>query len=105
VCLRFVFLLAVQIPAWLRLSKRPLAWKDAEILLQDHQLVVLQRQTASRPRLTWTDRALFAALLTLIPRSRHGTLHLFVTPGTIGGSPASWPGSASPSRPRRSGRS
>lgn len=83
-CLRFVFLLAVQIPAWLRLSGRPPAWKDAEILLLRHQLAVLQRQTAARPRLTWTDRALFAApLLTLIPRSRHGALHSFITPGTI----------------------
>ena len=82
-CLRFVFLLAVQIPAWLRLSRRPSAWKDAEILLLRHQLAVLQRQTAARPRLTWTDRALFAVLLTLIPRSRHGALHSFITPGTI----------------------
>lgn len=82
-CLRFVFLLAAQIPAWLRLSGRPPAWKDAEILLLRHQLAVLQRQTAARPRLTWTDRALFAALLTLIPRSRHGALHSFITPGTI----------------------
>ncbi|HEX2819629.1 MAG TPA: hypothetical protein VHO07_05620, partial [Streptosporangiaceae bacterium] len=82
-CLRFVFLLVVQIPAWLRLSRRPPAWKDAEILLLRHQLAVLQRQTPARPRLTWTDRALFAALLTLIPRSRHGALHSFITPGTI----------------------
>jgi hypothetical protein len=29
VCLRFVFLLAVVIPAWLRISRRPPAWKDA----------------------------------------------------------------------------
>jgi len=83
VCLRFVFLLAVQIPAWLWLSRRPPTWKDAEILLLRHQLAVLQRQTPARPRLTWTDRALFAALLTLIPRSCHGALHLFITPGTI----------------------
>jgi hypothetical protein len=83
VCLRFVFLLAVQIPAWLRLSRRPPTWKDAEILLLRHQLAVLRRQTAARPRLTWTDRALFAALLTLIPRSCHGALHAFITPGTI----------------------
>ena len=82
-CLRFVFLLAAQIPAWLRLSRRPPTWKDAEILLLRHQLAVLQRQTAARPKLRWTDRALFAALLTLIPRSCHGALHLFITPGTI----------------------
>jgi hypothetical protein len=30
-----------------------------------------------------TGRALFAALLTLMPRSCHGALHLFITPGTI----------------------
>ena len=82
-CLRFVFLLAAQIPAWLRLSRRPPTWKDAEILLLRHQLAILQRQTAARPKLRWTDRALFAALLTLIPRSCHGALHLFITPGTI----------------------
>ena len=82
-CLRFVFLLAVQIPAWLRLSRRPPTWKDAEILLLRHQLAVLQRQTAARPKLRWTDRALFAALLTLISRSCHGALHLFITAGTI----------------------
>jgi putative transposase len=77
-----------QIPAWLRLSGRPPAWKDAEILALRHQLAVLQRQTGARPRLTWTDRALFTALLTPIlltpiPRSRHGALHSFITPGTI----------------------
>ena len=82
-CLHFVFLLAVQMSAWLRLTRRPPAWKDAEILLLRHQIAVLQRQTAVRPRLTWTDRALFAALLALIPRARHGALHLFITPATI----------------------
>jgi hypothetical protein len=78
VCLRFVFLLAVQIPTWLRLSRRPPAWKDAGILLLRHQLAVLRRQTAARPGLTWTDRALFArtpfspiaSAISLIRRSR-----------------------------------
>jgi hypothetical protein len=36
VCLRFVFVLAVQVPAWLRLSRHRSAWKDAEILLLRH---------------------------------------------------------------------
>jgi hypothetical protein len=61
VCLRFVFLLAAQIPVWLRLSMRPSVCKEAEILLLRHELAVLQRQTPARPRLIWTDRALFAA--------------------------------------------
>lgn len=83
VCLRFVFLLVVRVPAWLRLSRRPSAWKDAEILLLRHQVAVLQRQSATRPRLSWADRALIAALLAVIPRRRHGGLRLPVTPATI----------------------
>src|SRR2546430_11646910 len=101
-----MFLLAVQIPAWLRLSGRPPTWKDAEILLLRHQLAVLQRQTAARPKLSWADRALFAALLTLIPRSCHGALHLFITPGTIlrwhrGIVRRRWAAKSKPKRPGR----
>lgn len=150
--LRFVFLLAVQIPAWLRLSRRRSAWKAAEILLLRHQLAVLQRQTAARPKLNWPDRALFAALLTRSspahatarctcsspparscagtatssaaarppsPRSRGQDDHPPIavssawccswqpttSTGDTGGSPENWPGSASPSHPRQSGRS
>ena len=82
-CLRFVFLLALRIPAWMRLSRRPAAWKDTEILLLRHQIALLQRQATSRPRLTWADRALIAALLAVIPRRRNGVLHLPVTPAAI----------------------
>jgi len=78
-----VFLLALRIPAWLRLSRRPSVWKDAEILLLRHQVTVLQRQSTARPRLTWADRALFATLLAVIPRRRHGAVHLPVTHATI----------------------
>jgi hypothetical protein len=41
VCLRFVFLLVLRIPAWLRPSRRPSAWKDAEILLVRHHVTLL----------------------------------------------------------------
>jgi putative transposase len=81
--LRFVFLLAVRLPAWLRLSRRSASWKEAEILVLRHQIAVLQRQSATRPRLSWADRALFAVLLSVIPRAGHGRLRLIVTPGTI----------------------
>jgi putative transposase len=72
-CLRFVFLLALRVPAW----------KDAEILLLRHQFVLFERCSTARPKLTWTDRALFAVLLAAIPRARHAGLRLPVTPATI----------------------
>jgi hypothetical protein len=67
-CLRFVFLLITRVAAWLRLSRREEAWKTAEILILRHQLVVLQRQPAGRPKLAWADRALLAALVGVIPK-------------------------------------
>jgi hypothetical protein len=37
-------------------------------LILRHQLVVLQRQSAGRPKLAWADRALLAALVGVIPK-------------------------------------
>ena len=82
-CLRFVFLLITLAAAWLRLSRREDAWKTAEILILRHQLVVLQRQSAGRPKLAWADRALLAALVGVIPKARRQRLRLLVTPDTI----------------------
>src|ERR1019366_3654182 len=45
------------------------AWKIAEILILRHQLRVLQRQSAARPKLARADRALLAALLGVIPKA------------------------------------
>lgn len=78
-----MFRLAIKIPAWLRLAGRSAAWKSAEILLLRHQLAVLQRQMTARPRLTWADRAVVAALMALIPLWRHCHLRLLATPATI----------------------
>ena len=69
--------------AWLRLSRREEMWKTAEILILRHQLAVLQRRQPRRPKLTWADRALLAALLGVIPKARHHGLRLPVTPDTI----------------------
>ena len=53
---------------------------EIEILVLRHQLAVLQRRTP-RPRISWSDRAVIAALARLLPaRRRHGFL---VTPATI----------------------
>src|ERR1039458_2952586 len=67
-CLRFPFLLITRVTAWLRLSRREDAWKTAEISILRHQLLVLQRQSAARPKLARADRALLAALLGVIPK-------------------------------------
>jgi putative transposase len=82
-CLRFVFLLATRLAAWLRLSRREDAWKTTEILILRHQLAVLQRRQPRRPKLNWADRALLAALLGVIPKGRRHGLRLLVTPDTI----------------------
>jgi putative transposase len=82
-CLRFVYLLVVGAFSWLRLAGREESWKDAEILLLRHQLGVLQRQQVRKPRLTWADRGLIAALTSVIPRPRQAGLRLLVTPDTI----------------------
>jgi putative transposase len=80
-----VFLLALRVPAWVGLSRRSAAWKDAEILLLRHQVALLERRSTARPKLTWADRALFAALPAVIPRARHAGLRLPVTPATVPG--------------------
>ena len=82
-CLRFVFLLITRVAAWPRLSRRKEAWQTAEILILRHQLAVLQRRQPRRPHLTWADRAVLAALLSVIPKARRQGLRLLVTPDTI----------------------
>jgi putative transposase len=82
-CLRFMFLLTMQLAVWLRLARREETWKTAEILILRHQLVVLQRRQPRRPRLDWADRALMATLLAVIPKARRHGLRLLVTPDTI----------------------
>jgi putative transposase len=83
-CLRFVFLLIMRVAAWLCLSRREEAWKTAEILILRHQLAMLQRRQPRRPKLTWADRALLAALLSVMPKTRRRRLGLLlVTPDTI----------------------
>ena len=82
-CLRFVYLLVVSVLSWMRLARRPGAWKDAEILLLRHQLDILQRQQVRKPRLRWSDRALIAALAGVIPKARRPGLRLLVSPETV----------------------
>jgi putative transposase len=81
--LRLVYLIVGRMFGWLRLSRRPESWRTAEILLLRHQLTVLQRQVEARPKMSWTDRALIALLLDVIPKRGRGGLSLIVTPQTV----------------------
>ena len=82
-CLRFAFLLITRVIAWLRLSRREETRKTAEILILRHQVTVLQRHQARRPKLNWADRALLATLFGVIPKVRRQGVRLLVTPDTI----------------------
>jgi len=84
-CLRFVFLLITGLAGWSRLSQREETWKTAGILMLRHQIAVMQRRQPRRPHLNWADRALIAALPSLIPKARRRGLRLLVTPRTIPG--------------------
>jgi hypothetical protein len=74
------YLIARRLVGGLALLARSDTAKDAEILVLRHQLAVLQRQVG-RPRLTWADRAIIAALALRLPPARR--VGMFVTPGTI----------------------
>ena len=78
--LRLIYQMFSKLLGWIVLRTRSDTTKDIEILVLRHQLTVLQRRTP-RPRMTWTDRALIAALTRLLPVRRR--LGLLVTPATI----------------------
>ena len=61
----------VRILDWLALLTRSDAAKNAEILVLRHEVAVLSRANP-RPRLDWTDRAILAALIRLLPKALRG---------------------------------
>ena len=80
VALRLIYQMFSKLLGWIVLRTRSDTTKEIEILVLRHQLAVLQRRTP-RPRMSWTDRALIAALTRLLPVRRR--LGLLVTPATI----------------------
>jgi putative transposase len=80
VAVRLLYLIFRQLMAWLGLLTRSAQSKNAEILVLRHEVAVLRRQV-SKPRLSWADRAVFAALTRLL--SQACRLHRIVTPATI----------------------
>jgi len=78
--LRLIYQMFSKLLGWIVLRTRSDTSKEIEILVLRHQLAVLERRTP-RPRMSWTDRALIAALTRLLPRPRR--LGLLVTPATI----------------------
>jgi putative transposase len=80
VSLRLLYLIFQHVLGLLVLLGRTSAIKDVELLVLRHEVAVLRRATP-RPRLDWADRAVFAALVRLLPRALRR--HRLVTPDTI----------------------
>ena len=78
--LRLLYLIFVQLCAWLVLLGRSPTSKNAELLVLRHEVAVLRR-TSPRPRLDWADHAMLAALIRHLPRRLRA--HRLVTPGTV----------------------
>src|SRR3954447_20130910 len=64
--LRLIYQMFSRLLGWIVLRTRSDTSKEIEILVLRHQLAVLERRTP-RPRMSWTDRALIAALTRLLP--------------------------------------
>ncbi|WP_235884309.1 integrase core domain-containing protein [Saccharopolyspora elongata] len=70
----------MRLAGWLSLLGRSPASKDVELLVLRHEVAVLHRANP-KPRMDWADRALFAALIRLLPKALRA--HRLVTPGTV----------------------
>ena len=79
-----MYLIFRQLVAWLCLPARSSRSKNAEILVLRHEVAVLRRQV-SRPRLSWADRAVFAALSRLLSPGLADCIELSLPPRCCAG--------------------
>ena len=79
---RLLYLMFVRLCGWLALLPGSDNAKNTEILVLRHQIAILQRQARS-PRLSWTDRAVLAALTLRLSTAHRRELSLIVTPRTL----------------------
>ena len=85
--MRLLYLVFRHLVAWLGLLARSSSSKNAEILVLRQEVAVLRRQV-SRPRLSWADRAVFAALARLL--SQASRLRRIMTPPRSCGGTGTW---------------
>jgi putative transposase len=80
VCVALAYRLLVTVVSWLALLARSSASKNAEILVLRHEVAVLRRANPG-PRLSWSERAVLAALARILPKELRACR--IVTPGTL----------------------
>jgi hypothetical protein len=66
-CVALAYRLLITVLSWLALLVRSSSARDVEILALRHEVAVLRR-TNLTPRMSWTDRAVLAALTRIMPK-------------------------------------
>ena len=99
--LRLIYQMLTTLLGWLVPRARSDTAKEIEILVLRHQLAVLRRRSG-RPRLSWTDRAVTAALTRLLPPGPTASGCSSPRPQSCAGT-ASWSPAAGQRRPARPG--
>src|SRR5205823_12867379 len=75
-----LYLIFLRLVGLVVLLGRSSACKNVELLVLRQEVAVLRRGNP-KPRLDWADRAVFAALVRLLPKGLR--LHRLATPGTV----------------------